>query len=48
MEIPRILENMTTDDLMYVLFLAVVSWLVVALWNDTGGGGKRDRMPVRA
>ena len=36
------------DDLVYILFLAIVVWLAVRLWDDTGSGGKRSRQPMAA
>jgi hypothetical protein len=35
-----------TGDVIYVLFLVLVFWLAVQLWNDGGGGGRRARAPA--
>ncbi len=33
------------DDLVYILFLAVVIWLAIQ-FDDGGGGGRRARVPA--
>ena len=34
------------SDMLYVLFLILVIWLAIELWNDGGGGGRRARVPL--
>ena len=34
------------SDMLYVLFLILVIWLAIELWNDGGGGGHRARVPL--
>jgi hypothetical protein len=35
------------SDMLYVLFLILVVWLAIELWNDgDGGGGRRARVPA--
>jgi hypothetical protein len=36
---------MTIGDFTYILFLAIVCWLALNM-DNTGGGGKRARIPV--
>lgn len=36
------------EDLCFVLFMALVAWIAYKILNDTGGGGTRERMPIRA
>jgi hypothetical protein len=36
---------MSVGDFIYVLFLAIVCWLALNI-DDSGGGGKRSRIPA--
>jgi hypothetical protein len=33
-------------DLLYIVFLALVVWLAIKLWDDGDGGGWRGRIPI--
>ncbi len=36
---------MDFSDLIYLMFLGICLWLAVH-WDDSGGGGRRSRVPV--